>query len=117
MVKELKTVNKSPSGYVNAITEELDKYILKPIGDFHHYIYPIKDTETNSLKLYLRYPGYTTGMIVIDDDLIITEIKFNNTFNNYNNDIYDALKKFIGMRIIRTKSENKIIKNYNGRVL
>lgn len=71
MIKELNT-RKKLSGYVNEITKELDKYLIKQIEDFCHYIYPIKDEETNKVKLYLRYPGYTTGMINVNDELIIT---------------------------------------------
>ena len=105
MIKELKTIKKS-IGYVNEITTELDKYLIKQIGDFYHYIYPLRDEETNKVKLYLRYPGYTTGMIIVDDELIITEIKFSNTMNNYKEGANEAIKQFIGMRLCPLKNKS-----------
>mgnify|MGYP004471676771 CR=1 FL=1 len=107
MIKELKFY-KNAYGISNDITEELDKYLLKPTGDFHHYLYPIKDRETNNVELYIRYPGYTTGNIILDEDFIIKEIKFHNTLNKYNKDVFNIFDKYIGMCIVPLKSKTKI---------
>lgn len=100
MVKELSLTKKS-YGYINDITREIDENMLKPIKDFDHYLYLVNDKETNNVEFYIRYPGYTTGTIIVDDEFIIREIKFHNTFNNYNKEITNIFDKYIGMRILR----------------
>lgn len=107
MIQELK-LYKNSYGICNDITKELDKHLLKPIGDFNHYLYPIKERETDKVELYIRYPGYTTGNIILDEDFIIKEIKFHNTLNKYNKDVYNIFDKYIGMRIAPLKSKTEI---------
>lgn len=107
MVKELK-LHKNAYGFINDVTKEIDRNILKPVGDFTHYLYLIKDEETNKVQFYIRYPGYTTGSIIVDEEFIIKEIKFHNTLNNYNKDVYNIFDKYIGMRIAPLKSKTEV---------
>lgn len=107
MVKEL-TLKRNVYGFINEITKELDRYLLKPVGNFTHYLYIFKNDETGKLKFFIRYPGYTTGEIIVDDEFIIKEIKFHNTFNNYNKDVYSIFDKYKGMRIAPLKSKTDV---------
>lgn len=104
MVKEL-TMKRNVYGFINEITQELDTYLLKPVGDFTHYIYISKNEETNKVSFFIRYPGYTTGAIIVDEEFIIKEIKFHNTSNNYNKDVYEIFDKYKGMRIATLKNK------------
>lgn len=102
-MKIIKSRKKS-IGIVNYITEYIDiNSAYHNISDFYHYIYdnPLK-TNDNEIIYPIRYPGYTMGCIVLDENNIIKEIKISADYFSkcYKENLENELQQFIDYKLI-----------------
>lgn len=82
--------------YINDLTIDMDKCLLKKHSGFCTYIY---NSKCNN-KYPIRYPGATRGHIKVDDNDIITEIKLYADTNIYNSNVFMCFDKYIGKKFI-----------------
>jgi hypothetical protein len=101
------TIKNENGDFVNALTEEMDKYIIYPIKGFVTYLwYETKKLEDG--KGYgraIRYPGATRGHIEVNKDGIITGIVLYETASDnciacYSQGVHEAVLNFIGCKIV-----------------
>lgn len=91
---------KNDHDYVNDLTKEIDKYLDGKWPEYWcTYIYGNKPNHHGWYSF--RFPGATRGGIKVDKDNIIEKIEFfrDITFI-YKDDVEEAIKKFIGSKII-----------------
>lgn len=89
----------------NAITDELDQYVLEnhlPSLEYGSGTY-ICDYSDN-IKV-IRFPGATRGRIVLDLENTITDIELYNdemarAVQCYKPEAYDVVKKYIGSKLV-----------------
>lgn len=103
--------------YTCEITEFIDSEVAcgLPLCNEHttcrHYILDCRDTY-DGYTLAIRFPGFTLGSIIIDDNHIIKDISLDNereVKNHYNSNKINLLKeKYIGCKLINlTKRKEK----------
>lgn len=83
--------------YVNDITRYLDRYLIRCNDCLDLYSNYIFNEPVNG-NWAIRVPGATRGHIKIEDG-VVTEIKLYEDSFCYKKDVFDDLKKFIGMKI------------------
>lgn len=86
--------------YINALTKEMDRHVIDELSEYDYtYIYGDKPDEFG--RYPLRFPGATRGAIRVNKDNIIEEIEFcKETSYIYKDSVKEAVKKFVGCRII-----------------
>jgi hypothetical protein len=91
---------RNDNDYVNDLTKEIDKHLIGNYPDYVcTYIYEGKPNEHGCYAL--RFPGATRGGIKVNEDNIIEEIIFFRDIRFiYDDAVEEAVKKFIGAKII-----------------
>lgn len=84
--------------YTNDLTQEFDENTVHSRHkSFVTYIYNNKPKDSHFI---LRYLGATRGVIKVDENNIIRNIKIFNDVNCYDNNIDQVIEKYKGYKII-----------------
>lgn len=102
---ELITIKDSIGDFINDLTKEMDNHLTEDnCKAFGTYIY---DHQIHKNHWAIRYPGATRGHILVDDNNVIQDIKLYDTATDsiksvgcYKDSVKDAVKKFIGYKIV-----------------
>jgi hypothetical protein len=101
LITDLKYKNLGIHDYVNDLTREIDKHLKGKEWPEFWCTYIDGDVPNAHGWYSLRYPGATRGGIKVNEDNIIEKIEFfkDITFI-YDDSVEEAVKKFIGCKII-----------------
>lgn len=97
--------------YTCKITKEIDKYLIGLNPHYYSYLYDFgpfkKCNEHTTEEVYaysIRSPGSTKGHIFVDENNIITELKFyEDSLHYFHPDVQKLEKEFIGYELIKEK--------------
>lgn len=91
--------------YTCGLTDVMNNYLVNGKKDASTYLYdygPRKEMDGKPGYVYsIRFPGATRGHIYLDDDNIITEIKFYYDNKCFKDTIEEDMQKYIGYLLIR----------------
>ena len=92
--------------YICQFTKEIDKYLHGLNDVYYSYLYdygPRKEFNGNEGYIYsIRSPGSTKGHIFIDNQGIITEVKFyDDTLEYFDPEVKILEKEFLGYQLVK----------------
>lgn len=92
--------------YICQFTKEIDKYLHGLNDVYYSYLYdygPRKEFDGNEGYIYsIRSPGSTKGHIFIDNQGIITEVKFyDSTLKYFDPEVKKLEKEFLGYQLVK----------------
>ena len=102
-MKEILTVREEiGEEFVNDITREMDKHLIKDFSNigWNTYIY---ERRLKKNVLTLRYPGATKGRIEVDDNMVVVDVIIYEPAEGeesiYKETAEKAVRQFIGSKI------------------